>query len=79
MEPWTCDEGGSVRARDKASAETKLGRHHGAAVTNVQRDALGMSIAELPDCSCGWSGKGTGPGGRFVGGDKCPKCGEALR
>lgn len=36
------------------------------------------AVAELPDCSCGWSGKGTGRGGKFVKGDRCPKCGESL-
>jgi len=36
------------------------------------------SVAELPDCTCGWSGKGTGPGGKFVKGDRCPNCGETL-
>jgi len=79
MELWTCDEGGSVQARNKASAETKLSRQWGAAVTNVRRDAEGMSVTELPDCACGWSGKGTGPGGRFIKSDKCPKCGASLR
>jgi len=32
----------------------------------------------LPTCPCGWNGKGTGPNGRFVRGDRCPECGEWL-
>jgi hypothetical protein len=40
--------------------------------------AIERSAQELPDCACGWSGKGTGPGGCFVKGDRCPNCGESL-
>ncbi len=33
---------------------------------------------DRPDCDCGWRGRGTGPGGRFIKGDRCPNCGESL-
>ncbi len=29
-------------------------------------------------CDCGWNGKGTGPKGKIVKGDRCPNCGETL-
>lgn len=43
-----------------------------------KEDPLARAVTELPDCSCGWSGKGTGPRGRFMKGDRCPECGESL-
>lgn len=67
-----------MSARNETSAENKLSRRWGAAVTNVRIDGAAEEAATLPDCACGWSGSGTGPGGQFVRGDRCPNCGEPL-
>jgi hypothetical protein len=47
-------------------------------MTGYKRVQISPEDGELTGCDCGWSGKGTGPGGRFVGGDRCPVCGESL-
>ena len=44
----------------------------------VRNNPIHEAYQELPDCSCGWSGKGSGPDGQFMKGDRCPDCGERL-
>lgn len=78
MNTYTFGLLGSVEARTPESARRKLGRQLGFDPGEAKPDVIAEAMKELPDCECRWSGKGTGRGGAFVRGDRCPNCGEIL-
>lgn len=77
MKYWT-DGTNSVKARSEQSARKKIEAATGYGVGLIRRDEEREEWDALPDCECGWSGQGSGPGGRFVRGDRCPACGMYL-
>ena len=75
---------GGERPRNEGERQMKRTVRRDEEITDEEQAAAMTSTIQpenddLPDCSCGWSGKGTGPDGQFVKGDKCPVCGESLR
>lgn len=78
MVNWICNEGFRAKARTQKAAQHKMEKLCGAGVTGVRLDAEADFFEELPDCNCGWRGQGTGPGGIFLRGDRCPECGMNL-
>ena len=75
---WTDGLGIYVEARTETSARRKIERLAGCAVETVRRDHEAEAWAELPDCDCGWRGRGSGRVGAIVRGDRCPDCGQPL-